>query len=92
MGLAVVISFVACGGNSSGDKAQLVSEFSADFEIYKKQRLECDKVQVTWGGGYHKELVEPIIAKIEKEQEEWRDKLEAAQISNDGEKFVKLRK
>lgn len=92
----IASSFMACS-SSSGSKAKLVSEFSADFETYKKQRLECDKVIFLQTGFFgsgiymHKE-VEPILEKIKKKSEEYNDKIEAATISHDGDKVVKLRK
>lgn len=60
----------SCG--SSGTKANLVDNFADDFETFKKQAAECEKVVFMSSRGgferhpYHKELVQSYVDELQK--------------------------
>lgn len=63
-------ALVSCG--SSGTKADLVDKFSDDFETFKKQAAECEKVVFMSNRGsferypYHKELAQSYVDELQK--------------------------
>lgn len=67
---ALGIALVGCG--ASGTKANLVDNFSDDFETFKKQAAECEKVVMLSSKGgferhpYHKELVQSYVNELQK--------------------------
>ena len=75
--LASILGLTLVGCGASGTKADLVDNFSDDFETFKKQVVECGKVTKMGGffGGssyYHKELVQSYLDDIDK----WKEKAE----------------
>lgn len=68
--LAATLSFALFGCNESGKRAKLVDKFSDDFETFKKEVLECDKVApvLNLGGAdfdhFHRELVQPYLNEL----------------------------
>ena len=70
--LATTLSFALFGCGESGTRANLVDQFSDDFESFKKEVLECDKVvSMSINGGFerypfHKELVQSYIDELDK--------------------------
>lgn len=70
--LASVLGFALVGCGASGTKANLVDNFADDFETFKKQAAECEKVVFMSSRGgferhpYHKELVQSYVDELQK--------------------------
>ncbi|WP_270985532.1 hypothetical protein [Campylobacter helveticus] len=68
--LATTLSFALFGCGESGTRANLVDKFSDDFETFKKEALECDKVvfmpikRSLQRYPFHKELVQSYIDEL----------------------------
>ncbi|WP_194145378.1 hypothetical protein [Helicobacter sp. MIT 05-5294] len=50
-----------------------MSDFSDDFETFKKELAECYKVSPSFGIMTHKELTDPIVEKFFAEGKKWQE-------------------
>ncbi len=89
--LCLGLGFCGCSNDKISKRAVLVSDFSDDFETFKKELAECYKVSTHFGIITHKKLTDPIAKKFFTEDKKWQEKQRKALESNDMDKYYQIK-